>query len=67
MTLTAQEMKVKLGTPAYLKGGSSTMRVAVTIVDARMSYGQVNYQVEPVTGQGTAWVTPASLEFIAGC
>lgn len=66
MTHTAQEMMVKLGTPAYLKGGSSTLKIAVTIVDARMSYGQVNYRVEPVTGQGTAWVTSASLEFIPG-
>ena len=32
------------------------LKVQVMVVDARMSYGQMQYQIQPVSGAGAKWV-----------
>ena len=31
--------------------------VAVTILDVKYAYGRIDYQVRPISGNGTKWVT----------
>lgn len=38
--------------PAY-----GPVRVTVRILDARLAYGKPTYQIEPVAGNGRAWVS----------
>ena len=37
------------------------MEVAVRVVDARVSFGQVQLEIEPYSGSGTAWVAQDSI------
>ena len=38
------------------------LRFQVTIVDARQAFGRLNVQVEPIAGEGTAWVSMDRVE-----
>ena len=37
------------------------MEVAVKVTDARVSFGQVQLEIEPYSGSGTAWVAQDSV------
>jgi hypothetical protein len=37
------------------------MEVAVKVTDARVSFGQVQLEIEPYSGTGTAWVARDSV------
>jgi len=60
--MTAKELVNSIGLQAHLlvKQGLS---ILVTIEDGRTSYGEIQFQVAPVSGQGTVWVAATSLEF----
>jgi hypothetical protein len=51
---TRELMKV-IGQQAVLTGRTEFV-VVVRIVDAKMSYGRVLYQVTPLQGEGSIWV-----------
>ena len=36
--------------------GSMYMRARVTVLDARMVFGRQDYLIQPVDGEGSAWV-----------
>jgi len=38
------------------------MEVAVKVVDARVSFGQVQLEIEPYSGSGSAWVALDSIK-----
>jgi hypothetical protein len=42
--------------------GSGDMRISVRIIDVKVSYGSVRYQVKPVAGCGTAWIDADSIK-----
>jgi len=60
--MTAKELASSIGMQAHLvvKEGLAIM---VTIEDGRTSYGEIQFQVAPVSGQGTVWVAASSLRF----
>jgi hypothetical protein len=35
--------------------------IEVTVIDARMSWGQVQLQIQPVSGSGSKWINADSL------
>jgi hypothetical protein len=35
--------------------------IEVTVIDARMSWGQVQLQIQPTSGSGSKWVNAESL------
>jgi len=35
--------------------------IEVTVIDARVSWGQVQLQIQPVSGSGSKWVNAESL------
>ena len=51
---TVKEMAQYLGRSGrfHVQG----MEVAVKVVDARVSFGQVQLEIEPFSGSGSAWV-----------
>ena len=38
------------------------MEGAVKVTDARVSFGQVQFEIEPYSGTGTAWVAQDSVQ-----
>lgn len=52
---TAQELGQNIGKQATLHLPSSPLRFTVEIVDARKRYGNLDYKVRPVSGEGETW------------
>ena len=52
---TAQELAQNIGKTALLKITGSTLWFEVEIVDARQRYGNLDYKVRPLSGEGEAW------------
>ena len=52
---TAQELAQNIGKIALLQVAGSALSFEVEIVDARQRYGNLDYKVKPVTGEGEAW------------
>ena len=52
---TAQELAQNIGKTALLRVAGSELCFMVEIVDARQRYGNLDYKVKPVTGEGEAW------------
>ena len=40
------------------------LRINVRIIDARKAYGRIDVLVEPIGGEGEAWVVHTKVEFI---
>jgi len=59
---TVKELAQYLGRSGHF--WLNAMEVAVTVLDARISYGFVQLQIEPVSGRGTAWVQLESVQLI---
>ena len=53
--MTTKELAQVIGKSAFLHV-ENVFLVPVTVEDAKMSYGQVRYQVTPVGGSGASWV-----------
>jgi hypothetical protein len=60
--MTAKELTAMLGKQMHLLV-KPWLRILVTVEDGRTSYGEIQYQVAPVSGQGTVWVAASSLEY----
>ena len=54
MSYTASELAKVLDTPGTLS--IEELTIAVKVVDARQSFGNVHYQVMPIKGYGMQWV-----------
>ena len=52
---TAQELAQNIGKTALLKIAGSSLWFECEITDARQRYGNLDYKVKPVTGEGEAW------------
>lgn len=52
---TAQELGQHIGKQGVLFLASSPLRFHVEIVDARKRYGNTDYKVRPVAGEGETW------------
>ena len=58
--MTALELAQHIGqTGAYL--GVPDLVIEVRIVDARVSWGQLQLQIQPTSGSGSKWVNAESL------
>lgn len=55
MTTTAQELSTNIGKTATLRVAGTSLAFQVTIMDARKRYGNLDYKVRPVAGDGEAW------------
>lgn len=55
MTTTAQELSANIGKTATLKVAGTSLTFSVVILDARKRYGNLDYKVKPVAGEGEAW------------
>lgn len=38
------------------------LKIRVKITDVKTAYGNIDYQIEPVTGQGSIWVRSSSVK-----
>tara|TARA_R110000765_G_scaffold390538_1_gene483263 strand:- start:293 stop:517 length:225 start_codon:yes stop_codon:yes gene_type:complete len=58
--MTALELAKYVGRPGnyYAVPG---LVIEVTVIDARMSWGQLQLQVQPTSGSGSKWVNAESL------
>jgi len=52
--MTTNELTEPIGKIAQHRHGSMTFKV--TVIDTKMSYGKLRYQIKPVEGSGAAWV-----------
>lgn len=52
---SAQELAQDIGKTATLRVQGTTLKFQVTIMDARKRYGNLDYKVRPVAGEGEAW------------
>ena len=60
---TANVMAQRIGETASYHVGDLSFQVY--ILDARLSWGRVHYQVQPVAGDGAKWVDADSLQISA--
>lgn len=61
MSLTAKEINKYLGKVGFLETENHKLRVKVECVDVRESFGRLDVQVEPVDGNGSAWVSESRM------
>lgn len=54
--MTAAQLAKVIGTTGLLRSQEG-LQVAVTVTDARESFGRLDYLVAPVAGSGTVWVS----------
>jgi hypothetical protein len=52
---TAQELAQNIGKKGLMQVSGSSLWFEVEIIDARQRYGNLDYKVKPVTGEGEAW------------
>jgi hypothetical protein len=52
---SAQELAANLGKRALLTVSGSALSFEVEILDARKRYGNLDYKVRPIAGQGETW------------
>jgi len=58
--MTAIELAKYIGQTATYHGVPGLV-IEVTVIDARVSWGQVQLQIQPVSGSGSKWVNAESL------
>jgi hypothetical protein len=61
---TAQELAQNIGKTALLKVAGSSLWFEVEIVDARQRYGNLDYKVKPISGEGEAWHEAGGMNLI---
>lgn len=52
---SAQELSTNIGKTARLNVAGTALGFSVVILDARKRYGNLDYKVRPVAGEGEAW------------
>ena len=52
---TAQELTQNIGKTATLRVSGTQLTFSVQILDARSRYGNLDYKVKPMSGEGEAW------------
>lgn len=60
---TAQELALNIGKRGQLRVSGTALTFAVTVTDARNRYGNLDYKVKPVDGNGEAWHEATGLTF----
>ena len=55
--ITTRDLIAPIGQIAEWNTPGYAMRVSVRITDARLAYGKPTYQIEPLHGSGSAWVS----------
>jgi len=60
--MTIVEMANLVGRKALIRmGGKNTLEIEVSIVDVRQSWGDTQVKLEPIAGNGFAWVSLSSV------
>jgi hypothetical protein len=57
--MTASEMMKHIGQVGVVTMGA--LRFEVVVIDCRVRFGSLDYQVEPLAGGGTAWMRETSV------
>ena len=52
---TAQELAQNIGKRGQLRVAGTALTFEVQILDARSRYGNLDYKVKPMSGEGEAW------------
>ena len=52
---TAQELAQNIGKTGTLRVSGTQLTFLVQILDARNRYGNLDYKVKPMSGEGEAW------------
>ena len=52
---TAQELAQNIGKRGLLRVAGTQLMFVVEILDARSRYGNLDYKVKPMSGEGEAW------------
>ena len=52
---TAQELAENIGKRGQLRVAGTALTFEVQILDARNRYGNLDYKVKPMSGEGEAW------------
>lgn len=52
---TAQELAQNIGKRGQLRVAGTQLTFEVQILDARNRYGNLDYKVKPMSGEGEAW------------
>lgn len=63
--MTASHLSQYIGQTGVLRLGTS-LRVDVSILDAKMAYGQTRLLVTPVRGDGQDWVEASRVQVVYG-
>ena len=58
--MTTAQMATLIGLSGFFLGVPGLV-IEVTVIDARMSWGQLQLQVQPTSGSGSKWVNAESL------
>ena len=59
--MNAKQLTALVGRTGQLQSPRMPFTVDVSIIDARMTYGAVHVQVQPVAGQGDGWIALSSV------
>jgi|TARA_R110000737_G_scaffold83245_2_gene115688 hypothetical protein len=60
--MTIVEMANLVGRKALIRmGGKNTLEIEVSIVDVRQSWGDTQVKLEPIAGNGFAWMALSSV------
>jgi hypothetical protein len=61
--MNALEMSLAIGKSGTLR--TDGLGVAVVISDAKLAYGNLRYQVTPVSGTGSVWVDSSRVQILS--
>ena len=61
---TAQELAQNVGKTALLRVSGTSLWFEVEIMDARQRYGNLDYKVKPVMGEGEQWHQADSMKLV---
>ena len=62
--MNATKMAEMIGRAGVISGPGD-MRIEVSVIDAKTTYGRVRYQVRPAAGHGSAWIDSSSFTLYA--
>jgi hypothetical protein len=60
MSMNIKQLAETIGKEGlYIVNG---LKIKVKVTDAKQAYGRIDYQIEPVNGQGQIWVNSTSVK-----
>lgn len=59
--MSVKEMAANIGKVGLLS--IQSLRVRVTVLDVRVTFGRIDFQVTPVDGQGDVWIESSRVSF----